>query len=363
LEDDLGYYRFLNAEHADRLVSGYFRFGNLMYYRLLELVYQDKWIGDRDEGQFRTVLDKGTIDGNDPASNTMRQRAHEMGIYVGQNAHVILENIQLISNFEGFVFCFSNGDLKTLQESMASRDSGLGSYDSCVEIADPEELLRLISDNGVDTKSGKHVSELFGKPSFDSVRYQDNSVSIHDSPALPASPFIKKVMYQAQREARIVLPLVAPLPQDHIEIYIDIPTNLLTKVELDNPIRVNPSTHSVIETKQSALIATMASLLRQTIGRDLKYPDIHLVWNKSISKEEYQRRHDSVEKIRQDRYINILFPSILNTYWKMRKYKIYPDLDTVLCDGPIPSRMMSLQVKLESYLDMLWHERAVPPSG
>jgi hypothetical protein len=198
-------YKFLDRRHVASLVRGTFKFGRLRYYRLLEQVTGDGWIGDRREGVAVTVLRAAKVDSSDPNDQEMRARLEAAGVIEMAPGNVVhLENVTIINSIDCFVLCFSIGNLEGLVKHMSSKDRGKYAYDACVSLTDADELEKRLWREG--RVGEKRLDELFTGIRADKVRYGDwieGDLGTH--PASIGDPFFKGDKYRDQAEWRFVL--------------------------------------------------------------------------------------------------------------------------------------------------------------
>lgn len=148
----MGFYRFMRSKHVNSVLSGEFRFGSLMYYRLLESVYEDEWIGDSEEGRVITVI-KDFYSENGQQNIAERKWLDEMGVSVGE-AEIYMKDSKFIREINGYVLCFAVGERAELETTMLNDD-----YDSCVSFPDVPLMAKLLYERGVDSQ-GRPVSDI-----------------------------------------------------------------------------------------------------------------------------------------------------------------------------------------------------------
>jgi hypothetical protein len=230
----MGEYKFLDRKYIDRLLGGEILFRRLIYYRLLEVVTQDQWIGDASEGVARTAIDYALVSPADPKPTLRRKLEEARLVKMDDNSTVKITNMTLTAEVDCFVFCFSSGDLTRLAETMCATDKPEYAYDGCVSILDPTVLAQAIYDSG----------KLGGRPIRDNFSVTVGPVSYYEAVAqdfltggMPsADPFKKDRRYAAQREMRIVLMPRNPIESDSAVVIVDKPDTLFREEFCPLPI-------------------------------------------------------------------------------------------------------------------------------
>uniref|UniRef100_UPI003D10CAAB hypothetical protein n=1 Tax=Rhodopila sp. TaxID=2480087 RepID=UPI003D10CAAB len=219
----MGQYKFLDSRYIDNLLRGQLRFGRLIYYRLLEVVTKDQWIGDTSEGLALTKIQNLSI--TPAAPNPLAQRRLEEAriVKMVEGSSVNISNCTFVNEVDCFVFCFSQGDLKHLKDIMCDPVRPDYAYDGCVSLPTPEALARAVLQTGI--VDGRPVGDKF----IVSVGAANYELAAHDflkDGVAPANPFKKDRRYIAQQEARIVLIPREPIQCDFVSVTIASPSTL-----------------------------------------------------------------------------------------------------------------------------------------
>lgn len=209
----MGFYRFMRSKHVDSVLGGEFRFGSLMYFRLLESVYEDEWIGDSEEGRVTTVINDFYSE-NGQQNIAERKWLAEKGVSVG-NAEIYMNNSKFISEINGYVLCFAVGERAELDGTMLKDE-----YDSCVSFPDVPLIANLLYERGVDSQ-GRPASHIFEYPRFDFVDYSSKGFVFGQmNGCQQVSPFVKRDKYKGQKEYRIFFQPKVYLDDDFIILKI-----------------------------------------------------------------------------------------------------------------------------------------------
>jgi hypothetical protein len=216
----LGHYKFLDSRFINCLLAGQLRFGRLLYYRMLETVTKDCWIGDALEGVAHTKIDGLHISPETP-NPLARKRLREARIVeMSELSTMSITNSTFTQEIDCFVFCFASGDLQQLTKTMCPSDRPEYAYDGCVSIADPALLAYAILDSGkID---GQPVRDSFSLQ-LGTVDYEPAEDDFLSKGVAPADPFKKNHRYAAQQEARIVLIPRLPIDSDFITVTVQRP--------------------------------------------------------------------------------------------------------------------------------------------
>ncbi|MFS2010352.1 hypothetical protein ACCD06_10815 [Azospirillum sp. CT11-132] len=223
----MGIYRFLNKEHVGSLLNGCLRFGSLQRYRLLEEIKGDKWIGDRREYVSESLIEKASS--NSPADRDLfKSLKNDGAISVNGSCEVVIQNVKIIKNGNGFVFSMCAGEIEELKESMCNPKDD-SAYDACIEIKNVELLCAKIWSHG--TVDGTPIPDLFFSISHDRVAYDWDIASYIPYGTFP-SPFKKLPSYQKQSEYRIFLEPKTNIAKNHIFIRLNDKVDLFKEIDL-----------------------------------------------------------------------------------------------------------------------------------
>ena len=317
---DMGFFRFMSSRYVEDVLGGKLRFTSLSYYRLMEVVYDDCWIGDIQEGVTHAHIEELSIEpGVD--SNGMRALLKDQKILdVGEDANVTVKGARVSIEHNGYVLCFAAGELSELKESMWE-----GDYDACVSFVSIEYLARSLYLHGV-TGEGVQVSDVFHPPVIGYVTYADMSVDLTTvSAPVSGSPFLKRTKYSGQQEYRIFFEPKKKVNRDNISICAEFPEGLICKVfsetkpprkkemvalkEFDDPLDVLRIVHCKM----------MRSHTRNFEGS----------WEEDF--EGYLRLFDIREAEEVNDFRNLYFRDALLAYWQLRKSVPFERLDQIFC--------------------------------
>ena len=295
----MAFFKFLDRRFVSHLASGRIRLGNLMRYRLLEVITGDRWIGDIEEGHAVTSV-SGRHEPDDPNPELL-SRLKEAGVLGGDfsQSRISISNMRIGTSLQGYVFCFSSGDLSELTRYM-SDPSRAYAYDGCVRISDPELLTRRLGQARPVTAPPFDTFDLFLNP----VSYSDRPDDFLGVGVTQADTFVKRPIYSAQREWRVFLQPTGlhpatPLP-DYLDLEID-PAGLFVPVDIDvSPADVSP----VRPIARDELVGMLKAVI-------------------SDSNAGAEKPRSAEDRFRQNR------AAVLSAYWQLREREGLgsPDLD------------------------------------
>lgn len=214
----MGTFRFMHSKHIDDVVEkGSLRFGDLRYYRLMELAERDQWIGDRNEGVVVTNV-VGPMRLEPGQGDDVLAVLREKGVI--DSSKVVIQaggSIRIAEHIDCFILSMSTGDLDTLTAAMCAPDRAKYAYDGCVEILDVNTLCDRIWAGTVSSMGDRPVSEVFRQIDAGSVVCEDNEQDARGA-TMSVTPFRKTPFYRAQSEFRLALYPVKPLHDDYVTI-------------------------------------------------------------------------------------------------------------------------------------------------
>lgn len=186
----MAFYKFLRDEHVDGLCGGSIRMGSLGFYRVLELLSGDSWIGDKADARTEYRI-KDTVLHNPDGSLALSMKGNIVVTYA-----------------KGYVFSFSEGMFDDLYREFSVPQRGAPGYASAVEILHPRKLLRAFT--WARCTSGRHAGKRLpeiGKLHVGKVAYDEVPPEIDPFGRLPtaSSGFVKHGRFAKQREWRIFL--------------------------------------------------------------------------------------------------------------------------------------------------------------
>lgn len=242
-------FKFLDKAHAGLVASGHLRFGDLRRYRLMEVVFADQWIGDREDGV--AISDLGPMRISDDVSDQEdREKAARLGIIgnMGKGSAIEIGRTVFRHSIDGFAFSCAIGDLDTLAETMC-RSEGRPNYDACVRIKNVEELARRVTEQVEALHPGTF------KVKYGPIDYLRGHAGQVAEPA-PADPFKKRAFYAEQAEYRIFL---EGRPANTDFIVITVGDDIFEEVVVDDP-KGKPNSKMSSEEAIAVLEATMAPI-------------------------------------------------------------------------------------------------------
>lgn len=210
-------FKFLHADDVEKVLTcRSLKFGRLAYYRLLENVYDDQWIGDAQDGVTRSVVSFEIHD--QPIDHPDRDLARQAGFNIAPGSRVVVRGMNIAKFVDGFVLSLSVGNLEPLSAAMC-RAADRPNYNACIEIG-VAELIEAVKNS---TFEGRPISETF-TVEHDFIIYLDDSPGDGRTIA-PADPFRKRSIYRSQSEYRIFL-----LPREAVPkidaIYLTLPPDI-----------------------------------------------------------------------------------------------------------------------------------------
>ena len=220
----LGHYKFLDSQFIDYLLSGQIRFGRLLYYRMLETVTKDCWIGDLLEGVATTRIDDLHISPTAPNPLARKRLQEARIVQMDDRSSISITNSTFIQEIDCFVYCFASGDLEQLTKTMCPCDRPEYAYDGCVSIADPALLAYAILDSG--KINGQLVRDNFSLQ-VGSVGYEPAEDDFLGKGVASADAFKKNHRYAAQQEVRIILIPKQAIDRDFITVVIERPETVV----------------------------------------------------------------------------------------------------------------------------------------
>jgi hypothetical protein len=298
----MGQYKFLDSRYIDCLLGGQIRFGRLMYYRLLEVINKDPWIGDASEGVTVTTIDHVSI--SPDASRLQETSPIRLGDASPFTSFTITDARFVQEMNDCFVFCFSLGDLTQLTQTMCDPDRPDYAYDGCVSIVEPCSLADTILHTGI--VDGKRIKDGFNV-SVGRVNYE---LFVHDflkeGGVAPADPFRKHPRYSAQQEVRVVL-------HPH------------TTSNADNSLTVTVADPTILFKEQFRCLPLPKSTTSKATQGQRSPLDLFNVISAAIGYNDDFRVVPWVTAARDetDRVFELSRDDILGAYWALRA--VYPD--------------------------------------
>lgn len=307
-----GIYKFLDKEDLHFILEkGNFKFGRLKYYRLLEAVTGDQWIGDLNEGIHITESGKIEISPENPNLEAREELAKARIAQVSESSTLIMEGVKIISQRDCFVLSLADGDLDALAQAMCSQEPGKLGYDGCIEILDLTKLASLIHLNG-KLPDGSRVSNLFtievGGVKYEVLEPHDFQSSLFIP---PGDAFLKSKTYSAQCEVRIVLYPKERMENDHVFVSVDLPPNILIDrtpnlpaTPISKPARKQPMTDEEKNQHEKRHLEIICHHLDTwcEIDRSMKNIDFGEDWHESalqsraLREVEFSKHRDAITR-------------------------------------------------------------------
>lgn len=294
----MGFYRFMASRYMDKTLGGELRLTSLSYYRLMEKLWDDEWIGDSQEGQAFTTIDHLDLPAGQDVDGA-RGKLEAARFISGSGVNLKINGLTNIAEENGFILSFAYGDLRTLKDEML-RDG----YDSCVRFQCIESLACIMYERGVDG-SGRKISDFFHAPVVSQVSYEANEHNLRDVDGfVSGSAFVKRVMYKEQKEFRIFFALKAPMDVDFVEVSLVLPVDSICEEFRNVPISesIQKPDLKVVE-DPLARLGEIRNMIHSAEGGDSRLK----IFNESLGKDA------------------------LLAYWQLRKEHRSNRLDTFFC--------------------------------
>lgn len=221
-------YKFLHSSNVVSMMSGNVLIRPLSFYRRLEEQGAAPWIGDRLENISEVIVDHMS-DKTPELINRIAPLGMTPGFSIMDNARnwSIEGGVRFTYQFasDPWVFCASDGDLKTLTAIMCS--TGNLPYDACVKIKDFGKFAAHLFYQGRIRL--RPVADFFQACQVDRVNYNRVSVRIEDSRPPVPGPFLKDLKFSAQQEGRCVLLPSGRMNEDFLLINFPSPSEFLVQ--------------------------------------------------------------------------------------------------------------------------------------
>lgn len=227
--------KFLHWQHAATFASGRLRFGRLGYYRLMERIFDDEWIGDMHEGISVTRFDDVWISRTDQSS---RQRIAKLGIDIGEESTARIVCTRSIRMVDTFVLSLCFGYPSEFESQMCSQEDGRPGYDTLVLLTDVNSIVDSLLTSAHIESIGL-IRDHFSHVAAGRVTYADNELEFSGGHDAIASSFLKRPKYAGQKEFRIVLTPKAPITPDHVIVELGRPVDGQV-IQLRPPLFAHP---------------------------------------------------------------------------------------------------------------------------
>lgn len=206
-------------------------------YRQMEI--KNEFINDPHEGVSvwvqRSDINSDTATINERAAITLA--GSFMGIDPRLGSNNVFSNNVIVTETPTFhMMCFTTGSPDISKEVFCRRYDGISDpYDSCIEFHDIDALFRHVANNGLIKDSNGEfsieVGRVFRSVSSGDVQYAERSVGWDESEPI-ASPYHKDVLFELQKEHRLVFEGgISNLP-DELFIYVPRLSEFIALVDL-----------------------------------------------------------------------------------------------------------------------------------
>lgn len=303
-------YRFLDSQHVSGILNGQIRVGNLNYYRLLEIVTGDKWIGDKEEGIARNTLSAISITPENRDSKTLEILEENNIAQIAPGSTFICSQINIISYVNCFIWSMSLGELRDLKPIMTNPENSLYTYNSCIEIMNVAAFSRHLMTYG--TINGEPAGKLFTNIGQNRVEYLGNEGDLRNG-KIQASPFLKSPIYKTQAEFRFAFYLRNPSKEDHIFIDFPEPQKFIRHVFTEERKKEEATPKDLPSAKD--LITVLNDALERHDNRKQLSTEAHY----RLSGEEYSKQSSLLDKEFEDDFYQNHFQSIVQAYWGLRE--------------------------------------------
>lgn len=228
------FYKFVDKRGFDGLMNGTVMFRNVNYFRMLEVVYRDQMIGDKNEAYFETKSPELIIEAGRVIEGSLSALS-AAGINItpkpGASVNVTGNTIASVQN--PHIICLAFGELEKLIPVLTEPDRDGVYYDHCVKVdvkalaaALPKAIL--VNDTITPNRTFAGCFNLVaGKP----VVYEDGKSS--------SDAFFKDKRYAGQCEYRIAGDPVQQIPDGAIFKLLD-PQAYFTPQIIDVPPSPKP---------------------------------------------------------------------------------------------------------------------------
>ena len=139
----IGFFKFVPTKYTGDFLAGKLRFGSASWYRLLESLGNDHCVGDLTENSAVNLVNVEIE--NEELKETDKQALRKVGINIGDNVSDCSLPFRMISCDNCYIFSFSRGCLRRLQQSFNGR--GWGDSEA-IYIQDIEQLQQALLNTG-----------------------------------------------------------------------------------------------------------------------------------------------------------------------------------------------------------------------
>jgi len=318
----MGYFKFLDPQWAEVFLHGSsVRLGNLNYFRMLELVHDSAWIGDRFDGSETYVA--ANLDSRAPADDKLLR---ETRFFAG-DGNITVGRMIIHQDSHGFILSLAHGEYADLSEQFAKERDGIPGYSACVEIVDIGSFVGALAKAKIcapGTALHDRVVEDCMTIECGCVRYQPHEHDFRTTQVSPASPFAKRDVYSHQREFRIVFTSSPTVFVDAIYLSADIPEGCLSLVSGGDANTPRAQSAALFRSRDDAVSSIKQAF--EALDR-IAAPDYGLVQRGEMAWEEYSQANTKYWQTLEDTFDREHRRKALEAYWYLRDPKPSPRLD------------------------------------
>lgn len=320
------------------MLEGCLRVGNARYYRLLELVSGDEWIGDKAEAT--AVGDTGplsiTPSNSDPKTLQMLEDNRIANISPG-SSFIVKDGVKIISYAHCYIFSFSVGVLENLKSIMCDTTRPQYAYNGCLEILDIEGLCECLWSKGkVDEKP---LQEFFTKMEHGAVKYSGQLNDPWSAP-IQADPFLKAQKYTSQSEYRIIFHSRPETKGDHKTILFP-DVDKFFRIAFQDLTSSPPSKKSQKRTKKET-VTHLANIQKIMKKQSDKESQLFIDRHDNALEESARMRAEFNEE-----FVAHHLRPLIEAYWALRSHHPSEELDRALDPYLLSSQ---LYLPLSEYL-------------
>jgi hypothetical protein len=203
-----GYYKFHDAAHTERFLSGEWLVSSLDYFGYLELQSGDQWIGDRTEPA-KTYRLEGQLRWSEvdvPREEDYLQSEGLFSINGKMSGVVTIDGLTVRrSEWPAHIISLCHGEYSQCAHAMLEEPEPRYRYNACVEVSDAKAFANTLWEEGT-TASGTPLRDLFKKPLAGPMLPGEREADIREQTPLQPGYFCKRRIYEKQKEFRIVFP-------------------------------------------------------------------------------------------------------------------------------------------------------------
>lgn len=275
--------KFINKAHAERMLAGHIRITNIDYYRIMDAVFNEKWIGDRNDGAEKYEVED--IENGEGNRSTIALAEEALGL-MPESKMTMIGNKYTSAPADVFLFCMSNGSLEEFADLFGSDRSGSAGYDCCISIKSPIMLARSIRDGiieGPDRFKNRRAGDLFTQFGCGEVVYGKKFEWPRDGTIPQSWGFSKEKIFEQQKEYRIAFYPNQEIGVDYLDVFCPFLPGLIEVIWKAEKKYHQSKQFTIDDVKNTAVKIVNASprddvdLLRKSLLR--KYWDIRRMFD------------------------------------------------------------------------------------